>query len=180
MQPHILALCDFLARHRAVLRQAVERVPAPLRAQAPAPGRWSVAEVLEHLAIVEARINSRLSAALASAVARGQDEPAEPFRIDEQQVARLLSRERRLPTSEAGEPRGGLEPEAAWTALEQTRAALVDLVRASESFTLRDPIGPHPIFGPLTFHEWVVFAGGHEARHAAQIAEIGNALATST
>ncbi len=36
---------------------------------------------------------------------------------------------------------------------------------------------PHRIFGEMNFYQWIVFAGSHEARHAAQVAEIGATLA---
>ena len=35
---------------------------------------------------------------------------------------------------------------------------------------------PHPIFGPLTFYQWIVFLAGHEGRHALQIREVGRVL----
>jgi len=42
----------------------------------------------------------------------------------------------------------------------------------TDPFPLADPIAPHPRFGPWTFRQWVVFAGGHDARHADQIREM--------
>ena len=39
---------------------------------------------------------------------------------------------------------------------------------------------PHPIFGPLNLYQWVAFVGAHEARHAAQIREVGAQLAGSS
>jgi cysteine synthase A len=46
------------------------------------------------------------------------------------------------------------------------------LVRESDAYGLQDPIAPHPRFGPWTFRQWVVFAGGHDVRHADQIREM--------
>ena len=45
-----------LTADRERLREAVDRVPARARETKPAPDRWSTAEVLEHLALVETRV----------------------------------------------------------------------------------------------------------------------------
>ena len=62
--------------------------------------------------------------------------------------------------------------DAAWAALEAVRADVPKLVRDSDPFPMTEPIAPHPRFGPWTFRQWVVFAGGHDARHADQIREM--------
>ena len=46
-------------------------MPTSLRAAEPAPGRWSAAQVVEHLAIVEARILAVMQNLLAAARAAG-------------------------------------------------------------------------------------------------------------
>ncbi len=38
------------------LRRTVEAVPVALRSRRPAPDRWSAAEVVDHIAIVEEQI----------------------------------------------------------------------------------------------------------------------------
>ena len=167
-------LLQHLEQSRAALRDAVDSVPASHREQRPGVDRWSVAEVLEHLAIVERRIAGRLADALAAARASSASASGTPATsaIDAAQVARLADRSQRFKTSEASEPRGGLSADAAWTALEDVRADVARLVRESDAFALEDPIAPHPRFGPWTFRQWVVFAGGHDARHADQIREM--------
>src|SRR3954470_23020858 len=55
MHPAIMEILTRLDRSRAELREAVDRVPADQRDQAPASDRWSVAGVLEHLALVDER-----------------------------------------------------------------------------------------------------------------------------
>ena len=167
-------LLQHLEQSRASLRAAVDSVPAAHREQRPGLDRWSVAEVLEHLAIVERRIAGRLADALAAARASLQPAAVPPSSgvIDSGQVARLADRSQRFKTSEASEPRGGLSADQAWTALEDVRADVARLVRESDAYALEDPIAPHPRFGPWTFRQWVVFAGGHDTRHADQIREM--------
>ncbi|MDE3154775.1 MAG: DinB family protein [Acidobacteriota bacterium] len=178
MRSDTFALVDYLARNRAAVRDAVDGVPRPLRERRPAADRWSTAEVLEHLAMVETAVHGLLAAALeagrAEAAVRG--EPRAPFVIDEGHVARLLDRRQRITASAAGQPRGGLDADAAWGALQRIRGQVLELVSASDALALETATGRHPLLGPLNFRQWVVFLGGHDARHAAQIAETGRAL----
>ena len=73
MHPRLQELFAYLSVRRNALREAVDTVPEALRGQQPEPGRWSVAEVLEHLALVEERfktiISDRLNEARASGLA---------------------------------------------------------------------------------------------------------------
>ena len=173
-----IELLEYLSRHREALRHAVDAVPPALRTQRPDPERWSVAEVLDHLSIVEQRVTQRLAAALEAARAGHppSDATATLSLSDEGFAERLVDREQRFKTSQASEPRPGREAEAAWAALEATRRALVDVVEASAGMTMPGAVAPHPAFGPLTFRQWVIFVGGHDARHAKQVKEIGAAL----
>src|SRR4030095_1215959 len=164
-------LITHLDQNRAALRAAVDSIPPAHREARPGPNRWSVAEVLEHLAIVERRLAGRLSDALTAAktsAAARSSHPSAPA-IDPDQLRRLGDRSQRFKTSEVSEPKGGMTADQAWAALEQVRADVVNLVRASDPFPLPEPIAPHPRFGPWNFQQWVVFAGGHDARHADQI-----------
>jgi DinB superfamily len=65
LHPRIHELLDYLERQHAKLLQAIDLIPAPLRGRRPAPDRWSVADVMQHLALVEGR--------LARSAARGAD-----------------------------------------------------------------------------------------------------------
>ncbi len=54
-------LLAYLDEQRSVLKSAFESVPAELRELSPAPERWSAANVVEHLAIVETRVSKLLA-----------------------------------------------------------------------------------------------------------------------
>src|SRR3954466_2537080 len=124
-------LLAHLESTRLALRAAVDSIPPVHREQRPGPDRWSVAEVLEHLAIVEKRITGRLADALEKAAAtkasagHGQAPDRPPTNvIDPEQVAKFSDRSNRFKTSEASEPKGGLTADQAWTELESVRAEL--------------------------------------------------------
>ena len=40
---------------------------------------------------------------------------------------------------------------------------------------LRAHAAPHPAFGPLDAHQWILLVAGHSARHTAQIEEVKTA-----
>ena len=74
-----------------------------------------------------------------------------------------------------------LKPTNKWP----TREALVKDFNAARDKTiawvkstqedLRAHAGPHPAFGPLDAHQWVLLLAGHSARHTAQIEEVETA-----
>src|ERR1700730_9866494 len=71
MQPRVPDAFDYLDTERADLRAAVELVPPALREQPPGPDRWSVAQVLQHLTLIENRIVRLVSKRIAGARAEG-------------------------------------------------------------------------------------------------------------
>ena len=177
MHPRIRELSEYLDAQRAVLREAFEGVPAALRDQAPAPGRWSAAGVVEHLALVEQRIAGVLLAKITAARAAGLvEEPSTDPILPSVNVAAVLDRSRRVETPSIGAPTG-LSAEAAWAALEQSRTSLRNVLHAGDGLALETITHPHPIFGRLSAYQWFAFVGAHEARHAAQIRETSDGAA---
>jgi hypothetical protein len=67
MHPRIHELLTYLDAQRALLRSVVEAVPPESRDRPPAAGEWSVANILEHLAIVEQRVGAFISSMIAAA-----------------------------------------------------------------------------------------------------------------
>ena len=71
MQSRIQEVLDHLDTSRAALKQAVAGVPADLLAARSAPDRWSVADIVDHLSIVEARVARLLVGEILKAQANG-------------------------------------------------------------------------------------------------------------
>ncbi|HEU4629913.1 MAG TPA: DinB family protein [Gemmatimonadaceae bacterium] len=178
MHTRIAELLDFLDAQREVLRAAVARVPADAGERRPAPDRWSAAEILEHLSLVERSVAGLLTARLAEARAGGLGpDTATTSVLATFDLRRVLDRSRRVTASTRAQPSQGLDAAAAWAALERTRAALREAVLAADGLALGEVTHSHAALGTLTLYEWIAFVGGHEARHAAQIDEIVAALA---
>jgi DinB superfamily len=172
MHPRTRELMDHLDSQRAILRAAFDAVPAGARDRPPAPDRWSPAEIVEHLALVEQRVGSALAARIASARAEGlgvdaSNEPVLPT-LD---LERVASRRTRVKAPETSHP-SGLDAETAWAALERAGTAVRETLRSADGLALGTITHPHPFFGSLSLYEWFALIGSHEARHAAQIREI--------
>jgi hypothetical protein len=181
MQPRIEELLKHLREQRTVLQSATDHFPAALLDQRPTPERWSVANVLEHLAIIETRVAALLSSKISNARAEGlRNETETASVLDPQHRELFLDRTRRVDARDSGRPTGEMDAPTAWTALGESRRKLIDVVSAADGLALGEVMHAHPIVGPLNMYHWIAFVGWHEARHAAQIDEIGEALKRST
>jgi hypothetical protein len=168
------AVLTALDKSREDLREAIESVPHARRAEMPAAGGWSVANVLEHLAIVEPRLAGRLAQLLAEARAAGLPAiSASTPSFTDADVSRYLDRARRIETGEASRPTSTLSADDAWSALESARTKTRALVIDADGLSVESITLPHAVFGPLTMYQWLGFIAGHEGRHALQIREIG-------
>ena len=172
----VLALLD---AERARLLARVAGVPKALLAQRPAPGRWSVVEVLEHLARVEQGVTKLLAL-------RGREPPASPpadrtvAQLTAERVARLRDRLERMEAPDRIRPTGTLTAAEALRELAEARAALRAAYLAADPAALDGQTHTHPFLGTFTLGTWVEFLAHHEARHADQVEEIAGALASGT
>jgi hypothetical protein len=177
MHPRTVELLDFLDAQRAVLRAAVDTVPSALRDRRPAEDRWSVAEILEHLAIVEKRVAARIAASIgeARALGLGPETSRTPI-LPTVDVPGIVNRGRKITAPDAIRPTATLTPDDAWRALEASGAIVRGVLRDADGLAIGMLAMPHPVLGTASLYQWFVFVGAHEARHAEQIAEAGEAL----
>lgn len=179
MHPRIQELVDHIAAHRREVYAAVAAVPENLRERRPAPGRWSVAEVLEHLSLIERRVAARLSAEVTAARANnvGSDTETSSVVASFQHIERVTDRRNKLVSPEATRPTGTLDAQASARALTESRAVMLSALQNADGVALGGLMQVHPVLGTLSMYHWIVALGLHDARHAAQIREVGELLA---
>ena len=166
-------LVEQLETTRVSLHAAVAAVAPELRQRRPAPDAWSVAEVLEHLAIIERRITQLITGFIAKARQSGLVEPNVPASIVQTiSMAAFSDRSRKVVTPDKGLPTGALAADVAWQELETSRRELLGMLADAKSVDLSAMQHPHFIFGPLNGYQWLAFVVGHEVRHTDQIREI--------
>jgi hypothetical protein len=177
MHTRIQELVDHLARERQVLADALAEVPPDRVTERPAADRWSAAEILEHLVIVERRIGGALArevdAASAVGLAAESDDSPVASMLD---VARYSSRAERVVASPQSQPTAGRPIDESWRDLQQARADLRATLAAASGLALATLDWPHPRLSALNGYQWMLFLGAHEARHADQIREVAAQL----
>ena len=176
--PRLVELLAALDAARRELAAALERVPSHLRDRAPADGAWSVAQVLEHLALVEGRSMAAFERVAAEAPPRDAADAVDDdaHRLDD---APVLDRTARVVAPEMVQPTGDATAAEAWTRLGAARERTEAIVRAADGRALEQATLKHPRFGPLNGYQFVAVVAAHERRHAAQLREIGDALAAA-
>ncbi|HYL68181.1 MAG TPA: DinB family protein [Candidatus Limnocylindria bacterium] len=156
----------YLAETRERLLRTMRGLsPAQLQYK-PAPDRWSVAECVEHIIMVE----SFLLANVEKTLQRAADSTS-PVMGDDAIVQRVVARLTRvkgpdhlMPT--ARWPHDKLLPE-----FEGVRRRTAEFT-ANVTAELRQHTFPHPIFGPCDCYQWLLFIGAHGERHRAQAEEV--------
>ncbi len=171
MQTQLAEVIARLDQARAELCAAVDAVPAPLRSRQPAPERWSVGQILEHLSLVERRFGAIIAMRIDEARAAGlgpEQHARAPLPLNLQQL--MADRANRRNAPEAVQPKGHVEPQSAWTEVERARADLKATVIAADGLALSQVVHHHPVFGTLNVYQLIEFIAGHETRHSRQIA----------
>lgn len=181
LHPRIEELIEFLGEHRRGVYEAVAAVPASLRDRKPAPDRWSVAEVVEHLAIIGQRVAALLSKRVmeARAIGVGPDFQTSSVVSSYPDPAAVVDRTVRVTSPSLVQPTGTLDAAAGTRALVQAHAAMISSLQNANGVSLESLMQTHPVFGPLNLYHFIVALGLHDQRHAAQIREIGESLATA-
>jgi len=137
----------------------------------PAPGRWSVGEILDHLCLAERAMTRSISRLLQQAAGLGQiAEPGsmEPpaSRID------LTVYNRPAGAPESVLPSPGRPLERLLAGLEESRERLQEVTKRAEGRVVGDVTLLHFQLGQLNFYQWLAVEGAHERKHLAQICRI--------
>lgn len=156
------------------LLAVVGKHPHEFRERRPTPVGWSIAEVIEHLVLVERGI--------AAALAKAPD-PARPrvvrwdqgFRFLVMRVVLKVGVRIKAPVVEVLPTR-----ELPWHALlsrwEEHRRGLEEWLLSADPAILGDARFKHPIVGWLTVPQALTFAADHLEHHLAQIGRIGRVI----
>jgi hypothetical protein len=142
-----------------------------------APGRWSIAMVVEHLAAAEELIVQRIVPKLRQS--SNASTPLEALHTDarvmewERDPATAMVVEGRMPLNEAP---GSIVPVGRWTPNESLQRLLAARVSTIEHLQppaeLRRQVVEHLALGALDGYQWALFTAAHTERHTRQIVDI--------
>lgn len=154
---------------REKTKQVVASLTAEQFASLPEGEKWTIAEILEHIAIVQdgmTKISAKLltQAKAAGKASDGAARLSENFAVKASEAATL-----KFEAPDRVRPTGKQSVEESLKKMDETRGELEKLRPLFESVECHDYKFPHPFMGDLTAHEWLALVGGHEARHLRQI-----------
>ena len=138
----------------------------------PAPDRWSIAQVMEHIATAEDFIRGNITDNVMKAPApdmTGRDVK----KIDDGVIAMLPDRSHKIsapeplvPSNKYGTPAGSVAH------FVESRAKTEAFVENTPGLRLHATDGPGPMGVKLDAYEWVLLIAGHSERHLKQILEV--------
>ena len=164
---------DRAIKYLETTRQAVIDATKPLtKAQwnfKEADDRWSVAEVVEHIAAAEDGMLAMITEKVMKAPPRpaGEDVKA----IDELVITKVPDRSKKVQTREELKPTNRYgSPEAALKHFLESRDKTIAYLRNTDG--LRDHAIDGPLGKKLDAYQWLLFCAAHSERHTKQINEV--------
>ncbi|MGA2809118.1 MAG: DinB family protein [Terracidiphilus sp.] len=165
-----LEILASLERGRAEILDALRDVTEEMAVRAPGPGKWSIGECVEHVAVSERYLFSQILASEDSATPLVNE--AREARI----AARGTDRTRKVESPATAQPNGRFSTlQAAVQDFAASRQQAIHYVRSSRD-DLRSKITSHPLFGTVNCYEMLLLLAAHSKRHAKQIEEIKTAV----
>jgi hypothetical protein len=176
LHPRIAEVIDALVQAQRELETTLAQVPAGREQEQPAGQGWSVALIMEHLALIEdgaGRLLSNLIKQSGDAV-ETDDSPIAPT-IERFQVWNPRTR---IEAPDMVQPRGIVNFADAVAQQAASRARLIAVLEQASGRALATVSYPHPILGPLNGYQWALVTAQHQRRHIVQMAAVSSSLAS--
>ncbi|HEV7838114.1 MAG TPA: DinB family protein [Gemmatimonadaceae bacterium] len=177
MHPRLAEAMDYVEEKRKELLQSFAGVPADRLGRKPSDGAWSVAEILEHLGMVESGIARLITkrAGKAREAGLGEEKSTDSVLASfDQHRSKLDAMKMQSPTPV--QPRADADLTEALEGLKTSRESLRAAAIAADGLSLGEIKHTHPLLGELDLYQWLIFLGQHEARHKRQIERTLNSI----
>jgi hypothetical protein len=137
----------------------------------PAPDRWSIAEVVEHLAAAEDLIRGLVQEQVMKSPAIAPRDPAEVKKIDDGVLVQMPDRSHKMQAPEPLKPTNRFgSPEEAEKHFVESRSTTEAYLKSATD--LRIHAMDNPVGVKMDGYEWILLIGGHSERHTKQILEV--------
>ena len=163
-------LLDYFEETADNLKDNIQGLNEDQMSYKPAEDRWSVAQCVEHIIMVEGSLFDMTKQLL--------EQPPNPERkeevvaTDEKLIAGITDRSKKFKAPEAVQPTGKYtDPEEAIKDFKAQREQILDYLKNISVEELRNHIGDTP-GGPADAYQSFLFIAGHTARHTLQIEEV--------
>jgi hypothetical protein len=166
---------ELLEATRDAFASRIDDIDDQLWHLVPVTGGWSLAQVAEHVTLVEVSTGKLIARKLFVEPAP-EDVLAETRGKEAKLLARVPDRATRLDAPDFVSPKGRwpARPELAAAFLTSREMVIVQL--SDPTRDLRRYAAPHPLLGPLDGYQWGMFLSLHLRRHLAQMEEIRRAV----
>ncbi len=135
----------------------------------PAPDRWSVAEVMEHIAAAEDMLFGLITEQVMKAPPRTDVEDVKA--IDEMVLTRVPDRTNKAQAPEPLKPTNRYgSPDAAVKHFVESRSRTINFLQKAEDF--RAHAVDSPLGKKLDAYQWILYISAHSERHTKQINEV--------
>jgi len=159
-------------RVRARLKEVVASLPDETATALPEGETWTVAQIVEHISMVDEgamRICARLlkKAQEAGQTHDGKVVITESFLQKGSEIARM-----KVQAPDFVQPTGTKSISDSLARLDENSLQLENLRELFKSVDGTELKFPHPFFGDISAQEWLSLKGGHEMRHVKQIEKV--------
>ena len=135
----------------------------------PAPDRWSVAEVTEHIAAAEDFLRDMVQSTVMKAPAR--TEATDVHALDQWVLQTIPDRSKKAQAPEPLRPNNRFgSPKESLKHFKDSRATTIAFLKQTKD--LRAHAGDSPLGKKLDGYQWVLFIAAHSERHTKQIEEV--------
>ena len=169
LHPRLADIVEDLLQARRELHETLRSLTDEQRAARPVGDRWSVAQIVEHLVIVEGGAGRMISNLIKEAVATGERETETTSVLASLDHFGIETPTVRIEAPERVQPREGLTVEESLARLDATREKLLSVITSASGVPLAKVTAPHPALGPFNGYQWIVLIAQHERRHTRQI-----------
>jgi hypothetical protein len=157
---------------RARLKDVVSSLPDETATALPEGEKWTVAQIVEHISMVDERAIQICAKLLQKAQAAGQAHDGkvvitENFLQKGSEIAGM-----KVQAPDVVQPTGTKSISDSLAKLDENSQQLENLRELFKSVDGTELKFPHPFFGDMSAHEWLSLKGGHEMRHTKQIENV--------
>ncbi len=134
----------------------------------PAEDQWTIAEIVEHVSIVNDGF-LRITHKLLKEAEAAPKPPKADLNLGHTSLNENGEQRGRFQAPERVHPKGGVNIEESLAKLRATLAGFAEIQPRLEAVDLSEQMFPHPALGPFSAYQWMVLLGEHEDRHRGQI-----------
>ncbi|MBY0491097.1 MAG: DinB family protein [Gemmatimonadaceae bacterium] len=174
LHPRIAEVVAELESAQAQMHAAIAAVPASAHTARPNAESWTIAEVIEHLMMLEDS-TGRLIGGMLKQLEGTTDSETDPIgpTMARFQVEKPL---RKLAAPDMVKPTG-VPMADALARQSASRERLISSLKAGSGRALNTKTYPHPFLGELNGYQWALLVAQHQRRHLVQIDAIAAAVA---